>query len=97
MYILTLKDDQGKKIYFYRRKDDKVQIYTFESPQSAQKCLQLFQDYSINRFMQETNDIFGFGKVIMTCSSFEIEPLSDNIAAETVSFEEVMKEKGCAI
>lgn len=96
MYVLTIANDQNKRIYFYRKVNDKIQVLTFESQQAAQKCIQLFQNYSIERLMTETGDPFGFGKIMAVCSTAKIEPLP-KLECETYSFEKIMREKGYEI
>lgn len=93
-YVIVYKKN-NQDCYFFRKKDGKTQVYTFDSPDEAGKCIQLFQNYAIQEVMM-SGDIFGFGRVIHTCANFEIKELP-NIDVEKISFKELMKEKGYAI
>ena len=95
MYVLTLQKNNGEETYLYREVDNKIQVFTFNTPNAAKVCLNLFQQYCLQK-MVESGDPFAFGRVMTVCSSFDLIELP-NMEAEKISFEEFMKEKGYEI
>lgn len=97
MFYITIKDNNGREHYFFRLKNGKSQIFTFNTIQTAQNCIKQFQNYSIERLIRETGDLFATTEVMQVCTSLKIEEVPPKFNVETVSFEEVMKEKGYEI
>jgi hypothetical protein len=80
-----------QEIYFYRRKNDKTQMITFDSAQEANECLNLFQQWATAEIIS-TNP-FGFAEIVNLCSSFELKEIPKGITCDLISFKDLMREK----
>lgn len=103
MFVLSLTgiiNGEDREIYFYRMKDGKPQVFTFNTPQAAQKCLQMFQAFGMNLLEQNMSNsmdmMLEIPKLMSFCSAFDLKELPE-MTCEKVSFEEVMREKGIEI
>ena len=99
MYVLALpiNNSQAQETYFYRNKDGKPQVFTFNTIDAAQKCLQIFQQYAVEENMKVNQNPFAFPEVLSFCSSFKIKELPSGFTCDLVSFEKIMGEKGINI
>ena len=97
MFYITFKDGNNREHYFYKNEGGKPKVYTFDTIQTAQRCIELFQNYSIERLIQETVDLFAASTVMQICSRLQISEIPAKFNMETISFEEIMKQKGYAI
>lgn len=93
MYVLRSKLNNA---YFYINKNNQNKIITFETIQEAQKALQMFQEFCIQSLLA-AGDMFGVGAAQVT-NSFKLDEVTEkNKFDNTVSFEELMDEKGYEI
>jgi len=97
MYYITFKDSNNREHYFYKKERGKPKVYTFNTIQTAQKCKELFQNYAIEKLIQETVDLFAASYVMQECARLQVNEIPPKFNMETISFEEVMKEKGYEI
>lgn len=89
-------NENGIEHYFYRVKNNEPQIFTFETPENANKCIELFSKYAIQKLINESRDSFGVVKVMQFCANLTIKELPE-MECKKISFEELMKEKGYEI
>lgn len=99
MYIIRIRKFNNET-YFYRKKNDKMQVFIFNSPQEVSKCLQLFQEYAVTEMLNNGNP-FGLGEVMSFISNCEICEVNDNFLnkfeCEKILFIDILKEKGINI
>lgn len=95
MYVLAAPANSLKfqEIYFYRRKNGKTQIITFDSVQEANECLNLFQQWATAEMVNKNHYPFGFIEVTNLCSSFELKEIPKGITCDLISFKDLMREK----
>lgn len=93
MYCLMINN-----LYFYRKKDDKIEVITFNTPEIANKCIEMFLQYSVQRAMSENGmqNPFLAMEIMSTANNFEVLELPEEIK-NIVSFEHLLEEKGIKI
>lgn len=93
MYCLMINN-----LYFYRKKNDKIEVITFSTPKIAKKCIEMFIQYSVQRAMSENGmqDPFLAMEIVGTANNFEVLELPEEIK-NVVSFEHLLEEKGIKI
>ena len=103
MYILSAQVNNSniQKIYFYRKnKEGNPEIFTFNTPQTAQICLQMFSQFTIDRLVQQ-DPLFAIGQVMSFLGIWKPEELTDKeketFTCGFVSFEKLMDEKNIKI
>ena len=97
MFYITFKDNNNREHYFYKNEGGKPKIFTFDTMQTAQRCKELFQNYAIERLIQETADLFAASYVMQECARLQVNEIPPKFNMEMISFEKLMKDKGYEI
>ena len=99
MFILAfpLNENMVQECYFYRMKDGKPQVFTFENENEINTCMQMFQQWAIPKYMSKNRDLFGTMEIMNFTSNWHPIEKPDGLTCDLISFREILAEKGINI
>ena len=96
MFILALplNENMIQECYFYRMKNGKPQVFTFENNEEINTCMQMFQQWAISEYMRHNQDPFGTMEVMNFVASWHPIEIPSGLTCDLIAFKDILAEKG---
>jgi hypothetical protein len=96
MYILAfpLNENRFQECYFYRMKNGKPQVFTFENDEEINTCMQMFQQWAIPKYIHQNRDPFSAMEIMNFVSSWHPIEKPKGLTCDLIAFKDILAEKG---